>query len=94
MKIFVLVVMSLLAVAGGSAFADEYKQQVKRLQTFMSYEQMGNGSDYWLVKDTPWGWEKVALVFGYHDDWSGCQDIVAKMNDAYGREVYRCKPAN
>ena len=48
--------------------------------------------DAWLEVLNVFGeWERVALVFGYFDDYSGCKDIADALHDKFQRE-YRCVP--
>ena len=63
------------------------------------YEAFGSGEDYWLEQRglLP-EWSKVARVFGYSDNESGCLDLAAAMKDrvksAPVPAQFRCVPAD
>jgi hypothetical protein len=76
---------------------EETDSEMKSLEAVIQSVRIGAspGSDQWMeFKNSAGEWERVALVFGYWDDYEGCKDIidiVGKVN--YARQ-YRCVPAN
>ena len=90
----VILLVAALSIAlsgcGGS-----YERQIKTLEAVIRWIQVGNSNDYWLeMKNALGQWERVALVFGYWDDYEGCKDIIRLLGkENYARE-YRCVPAN
>ncbi|MEX2166441.1 MAG: hypothetical protein WD852_05395 [Methyloceanibacter sp.] len=89
----ILPVMAALVTLSGCGEA--YDRQIKTLETVIQWIQVGNSNDYWLeMKNALNQWERVALVFGYWDDYEGCKDIIRLLGEEnYARE-YRCVPAN
>ena len=86
--LLVAVVASTLSACGG------YESQIKRLEAAIRWLQVGHSNDYWMeVKNFEGNWERVALVFGYWDDYEGCQEIIGILGKNYARH-YRCVPAN
>ncbi len=77
-----------------AACGDNLASQQKTLDQFAKRNQVGNSADYWLELQNAFGeWERVALVTGYYDDYSGCMDIARSLQSEFGRQ-YRCTPAN
>jgi hypothetical protein len=55
-----------------------YEGQVNMLATIVRWLQLGHSNDYWLEMKNQFGdWEWLALVFGYWDDYEGCQELIA-----------------
>ena len=77
-----------------AACDDDYDNEVKRLEKFMADNQIGSGTDYWLVKRSFGIDDRVGLVFGYMDDNAGCMDIAQALNEKYPAANYTCQPAN
>lgn len=85
----VLALFGMLAACDGSLDA-----QQNRLDNFVASHQIGAANDYWLEMFNLAGeWERVALIYGYFDDYSGCYDIANALMKEYSRQ-YRCTPAN
>ena len=73
---------------------DRLERQQAGLDRFVSGHQIGSSPDYWLELLNLYGeWERMALVSGYFDDYSGCTEIAMSLQDKFGRQ-YRCVPAN
>ena len=84
-------IVSLALLAGCS---DDLDAQQRTLDRFADRNQIGSSEDYWLeMLNLAGEWERVALVYGYYDDFSGCSDIARLLMSDYDR-VYRCIPAN
>ena len=65
------------------------------LSTAIKLNQVGNSTDLWLEKSSSFGgWDRVALVFGYWDDYEGCTEIVEELTRRNPLARYRCTPAN
>jgi hypothetical protein len=87
----------LLAVAVAlSACGDNYDSKVRTLSTLMQWMQIGGSQDQWLQKQNLFDgiWDKVALIFGYGDDYDACTEIVGALRQSYPQWQYRCIPAN
>jgi hypothetical protein len=39
-------------------------------------------------------WERVAIMFGYYDNYDACMEINKALTDKYPGNVYRCTPIN
>ena len=89
-------IMSIYAmpVPAESHLTGEYGRQVQSLKEHMKLEKIGTSRDFWLENNTAYGWEKVALIFGYGDDYSACDDIKRTLEAKYYEGLYRCIPAN
>lgn len=85
-----VVVMMTLAACG-----ETYDRQMSALETAVRWIKVGHSNDYWMeMKNAMGEWERLALVFGYWNDYEGCQDIIEVLGKKnYARE-YRCVPAN
>ena len=95
----ILTALALTVALASSAWSDEhltgeYAAQVRLLENLMKKNTVGSSKDFWLEKDTAWGWEKVALIFGYGDDYDGCFDIKQTLETKWAGAVYRCVKAN
>ncbi len=70
-------------------------EQTKAFEKKVSKNRIGSGADVWIEKfNFGSEWEKTALVFGYIDDWSFCQDVVTLYMQKYPVDRYRCVTAN
>lgn len=77
-----------------SACEKSYEDKEAALSEFISENNMGNGSDYWLTSPTAFGGPvKVALIFGIDDDAQLCSEIAEAMSKR-DRISYGCLPAN
>jgi hypothetical protein len=74
----------------------DYETDLNILQTFITWNQIGYSADQWLEQYAPSRseWDKLALVFGYGDDYEGCIDLLNGMAQRFPRARYRCVPAN
>ena len=79
---------------GTHAFADDYDKTLNAWETFIYNNKLGVSEDYWLEKSTVAGWAKIAIIVGYGDDWTGCENIKDAMKQKYSGASYRCIPAN
>ncbi|MBY9066099.1 hypothetical protein K1X12_04265 [Hyphomonas sp. WL0036] len=83
-----------LALLIASACSADLDAQQAKLDNFVAGNQIGSSNDYWLEMFNLAGeWERVALIYGYFEDYSGCSDIADALMKEYSRE-YRCIPAN
>lgn len=74
---------------------DDLDSQRATLDRFVAKNRYGSDADVWLVKHNAFGeWEKVALVFGFLDDRSFCDEIAALYTRKYPADKYRCDKAN
>ena len=75
---------------------ETYDNQLSKLQSSVSKNKIGSSQDVWLEKHNLLApqWDKVSLIFGYVDDYSGCEDIAEQLSTKYPLAKYRCVPAN
>lgn len=84
----------LLTLMAAAACGGNLDNQQSRLDKFVASHQVGASNDYWLeVFNLAGEWERVALIYGYFDDYSGCSDVANALMKEYSRQ-YRCTPAN
>lgn len=88
------IILSLAIVSFTPAFGEQHVTGFDKWKNFAEENKWGGSRDFWLEKDTAWGWEKVALILGYYDDYAGCLDIKETLEAKYGGPYYRCMPAN
>lgn len=57
--------------------ACDYDTDLNLLQTTIKWNQIGVSNDQWLEQHSSLRskWDKVALIFGFADDYDGCTDI-------------------
>ena len=73
--------------------ADDLEADEAAYTRFVGANQYGYSQDVWLEMRNMFGdWEPVALVFGYGDDFSACEDIRTAVEQNIARE-FRCKLA-
>jgi hypothetical protein len=70
-----------------------YEDQEASLADFAQRNRIGDGQDVWLVKTT-YVRSKVALFFGYYDDWAACYEFQALYVQRYPADTYVCEYAN
>ncbi len=85
----------LVATTLGLAAGDN-DTEVKTLDTLLTWIQVGSSQDQWLEHKSRLSneWDRVALVFGYVDDFEACSDVVDGLIATYPKARYRCVPAN
>ena len=68
---------------------------MNNLSNFVKKNAVGN-QDFWLQMETSYGWENVALVIGYYDDYEACTELIAGLEATqfFNKRNYRCYPAN
>lgn len=71
----------------------QYQNQMLLWEAFVK-ENPFYSQDFWLESMTAWGWERVAIVMGYGDDYNACYDIKETLEAKYSGADYRCMPAN
>lgn len=73
---------------------DSYEDQLDRLDKHLSSGRIGSSADIWLVKRSFGVDDRVALVFGYLDDFATCLELASMLNARYPSANYACRPAN
>lgn len=74
---------------------DSLEDQVATWEKFVSKNRYWSDADVWLMKHNAFGdWERVALIFGFTDDRSFCDDVAALYMKKYPADRYRCDKAN
>lgn len=70
-----------------------YEDQSAALAEFALGNKVGSSKDVWLVKRSfvP---ERVALFFGYMDDWGACYEFQTLYVQRYPMDSYACEYAN
>ncbi len=76
------------------ACASSYDRQFRWLSWVIGWNQVGSSADYWLVKRSFGTDDPVGLMFGYMDDFAGCDEIAQMLNQRYPSANYICKAAN
>lgn len=52
-----------------------------------------NSEKVYLEKSSLLGkWERVAIMFGYYDNYDACMEINKALTEKYPGNVYRCSP--
>lgn len=77
-----------------NALADEYENQVRRIEFLFSIKKTGHSPDVYLVKDGGAGLERVGIIYGFADDFSFCRDIADLYMRRHPTERYICELAN
>jgi hypothetical protein len=86
--------LAMLGALSSTSCEESLSAQQQSLDRFVAKHQIGQSADYWLEVLNLYGeWERVALITGYFDDYSGCTDIAKSLMDDFGSQ-YRCTPAN
>lgn len=67
-----------------------YEDQTASLTDFVKANRIGSGQDVWLVKST-FATEKVAVFFGYVDDWAACYEFMTFYVQRYPADRYSCE---
>lgn len=70
-----------------------YDDQEQGLAAFAKSNRIGSSNDVWLVKTT-FVRSKVALFFGYYDDWAACYEFQELYVQRYPSDSYACEYAN
>lgn len=88
-----LCLVALVALAGCKP---SYDDQIVALDKLLSKAAMGSSRDFWLVKASSFGGphDRVALVFGFLDDYTFCLEIADLYMKRYPMDRYVCLPAN
>jgi len=75
---------------------EHYADRIKKFEARIAANRLGAFSpDYWLVKHNAIGeWEKVALVFGFGDNRSACNDYAQLYMQRYTAARVICQAAN
>lgn len=72
-----------------------YDSQVSRLETFVAWNKLGSSQDVWLIVRNAFGEsEKVALIFGFMDDYEFCSEVAEMYGKRYPARRYMCSYAN
>jgi hypothetical protein len=57
--------------------------------------RVGTSRDFWLEKRGLLGsWDRVAVYFGFYDDYDGCLETAQALQTINVDARYRCVPAN
>jgi hypothetical protein len=72
-----------------------FEAQTRLLEKVVEWNQIGPSKDVWLIKQsTPGEDEKVALVFGFVDDYEFCREVAEAYMLRYPASRYSCVIAN
>ncbi|MEP9349191.1 hypothetical protein [Xanthobacter sp. KR7-225] len=64
-------------------------------EKFITNNRVGSAPDYWLVKYNALSqYERVALVFGFMEDFAFCQEVAELYMRKYPMDHYSCEKAN
>jgi len=77
-----------------SGCSDSYESQSARVDKFFSKNKIGSGVDYFLVKQSFAGPERVAVIYGFMSDSEFCNEVAALYMTKYPRDRYFCEAAN
>lgn len=89
-----LIYIILLTITTATAAISDTDSQSKKLTDFAFKNKVGN-QDYLLQIETSYGWENVALFFGYWDDYEACLEMIEGQKAIqFNPRRYRCIPAN
>ena len=89
-----LLITTTAIIFGTQVLANDYDKTLNAWETFIYNNKLGDSEDYWLEKSTVAGWAKIAIIAGYGDDWTGCENIKDAMKQRYSGASFRCIPAN
>ena len=66
------------------------------LETAVKGHKIGMSVDQWLEQYSRvrHEWDKTALVFGFGDDYAGCEAMTDLLVQKFPDAQYRCVPAN
>ena len=66
------------------------------LETAVKVHKIGTATDQWLEQYSRvrHEWDKTALVFGFGDDYAGCEAMTDLLVQKFPDAQYRCVPAN
>jgi hypothetical protein len=73
---------------------DNYEHKRAALASHMQGNRIGTSADVWLVKANFGVPDRVALFFGYLDDWDARYEFLTSHSDRFPADVYRCEFAN
>jgi hypothetical protein len=55
----------------------------------------GNSEKVYLEKNNMFGeWERVGILFGFYDNYEGCNEINKALTEKYPGNIYRCTSNN
>lgn len=90
LKGFALSLTVLLAACGEVEDARRFA-----FDKFVANNRVGSGPDYWLVKYNAFAqYERIALVFGFVEDFGFCQEVADLYMRKYPMDKYSCEKAN
>jgi hypothetical protein len=87
-------VFSGMAILTSSGCGDSYEKQVDRLEKHVQNDKIGGSTDHWLVKGSTGEMDRVALFFGYMDDFAACHEVATMLNQRHPNGRFGCWPAN
>lgn len=91
MKTILFVLTSLLFLTGCEK---SYVNRLSEIENFFKKERTGDSTDYFLVKNGLFGPDKVAVIFGFMNDFEFCNDISILYMKKYPADSYHCEAAN
>ena len=92
MRLVITAILMLLATQ--SLGESKLDKQIKKIENFASKNMVGE-QDFWLQMEVSYGWENMAIVFGYWDDYTACMELIDGLKATqYSPRRYRCMPAN
>lgn len=88
---------TLALVVAAFAIAHEAPARMDGIETAAARGKKGFTRDYYILQHSrmdPSRWDRVALVYGYGDDFEACRDYVAAYMAKYPLIEVVCEPAN
>lgn len=75
---------------------ENYENRLKKFESIVASNRLGvSSSDYWVIKNnTLGGWDKVALIFGFADNESACNNYAQLYMQRYTAARVICQAAN
>jgi len=89
-----LAVLSVIAISMVLSACDDADH--KMLEFTAKWNRVGRSADHWLEQYSRSGdaWDRIALVFGFSDDYDGCTELADGLAQRFPQARYRCVPAN
>lgn len=81
-------------IVSGWVGGDRFEDQREVLAELMRDRRIGTSNDVWLVKGNFGAPDRVALFFGYLDDWDACHEFLTAHSYQFPADRYSCEYAN